>query len=361
MRNALLGLAAACCAMAQTKTPLPIDDNVGFLITEKTTPPSGTNSVSDIVTRSPNGGPIHRVFKDASGRIVFAYDIQVNSASANMYEIVAKAGMPEYVRKLQTDFVPTLSSPQTVRCAVGDSVTLDLFSNAATGQTISDVFTLVRRDAPEVKTTVIRSVKLEDFQGISMDEAAGRLKDLGIRVSVEQTYNPEQVELARRALEQLLEQKGFHGQEVNAAVRQLPPRLVEVTFSAIGPMMRFDSTQVWENGTRLNAPPFGGRVTARDVGIYVKGHGGFFFAESRPKGHPEFQKAGWIDGNRLKFKWGNESYEIVSAISILPEGAKSDVWVFRDPNAVQKKDIGDFAVYTGPWSELLGKEEEEER
>jgi hypothetical protein len=38
---------------------------------------------------------------------------------------------------------------------------------------------------PEVQTTVIRSIKYENFKGVSVDEVSHRLKDRGVRVAVE--------------------------------------------------------------------------------------------------------------------------------------------------------------------------------
>ena len=86
---------------------------------------------------------------------------------------------------------------------------------------------------PEAQTTVIRSIKYENFKGISQDDIVHRLKDRGVCVGVEQFYEPQQLEAARVVLKELLEEKGRKGQEVKTAVRQIPPRSVEVTFRAV--------------------------------------------------------------------------------------------------------------------------------
>ena len=86
---------------------------------------------------------------------------------------------------------------------------------------------------PEVQTPVIRSVKFENFKGISTDQVLSRLKDRGVRVAVEQPYEPQQVDAARQVLKELLEEKGRQGSEVTSAVRQIPPRSVEVTFKLV--------------------------------------------------------------------------------------------------------------------------------
>lgn len=86
---------------------------------------------------------------------------------------------------------------------------------------------------PEAQTTVIRSVKFENFKGVSMNDVTHRLKDRGVRVSVEQLYDPDQVASARKVLQELLEEKGRRGMEVTSTVREIPPRSVEVTFRAV--------------------------------------------------------------------------------------------------------------------------------
>jgi hypothetical protein len=84
----------------------------------------------------------------------------------------------------------------------------------------------------EAQTTVIRSIKFENFKGIAQDDVMHRLKDRGVRVAVEQFYEPEQVESARRVLQEMLDERGRH-MGVKSQVRQIPPRSVEVTFRAV--------------------------------------------------------------------------------------------------------------------------------
>jgi outer membrane protein assembly factor BamA len=85
----------------------------------------------------------------------------------------------------------------------------------------------------EVQTTMIRSIKYENFKGVSLDEVSHRLKDRGVRVAVEQFYEPQQVESARKVLQELLEEKGRRNLEVKTGVKQVPPKSVEVTFRAV--------------------------------------------------------------------------------------------------------------------------------
>jgi outer membrane protein assembly factor BamA len=84
----------------------------------------------------------------------------------------------------------------------------------------------------EVQTTLIRSIKFENFKGVSPDEVLHRFKDRGIRVQVEQFYEPQQVESARKVLAEMLEEKGRRGFAVTSTVKRTPPASVEVTFKA---------------------------------------------------------------------------------------------------------------------------------
>src|SRR5437016_890322 len=86
---------------------------------------------------------------------------------------------------------------------------------------------------PSVETKQVRSIKFENFEGVSNDEVMHRLKDRGIRIMVEQLYEPQQVESAREVLQELLEEKGRRNASVKSIVRPVPGRSVEVTFKAI--------------------------------------------------------------------------------------------------------------------------------
>ena len=86
---------------------------------------------------------------------------------------------------------------------------------------------------PEVQTAVIRSVKFENFKGVSANEMMNRLKDRGVHFAVEQVYEPGQAAAACHVLLELLEEKGRRGMEVTSTVRQIPPRSVEVVFKAL--------------------------------------------------------------------------------------------------------------------------------
>jgi outer membrane protein assembly factor BamA len=85
----------------------------------------------------------------------------------------------------------------------------------------------------QTNAPVIRSIKYEGFKGVSMDDVISRLRDRGVRVAVEQMYDPAQVDTARTVLQELLTEKGRKGVEVKSSVRRIPPASVEVVFEAV--------------------------------------------------------------------------------------------------------------------------------
>jgi outer membrane protein assembly factor BamA len=84
----------------------------------------------------------------------------------------------------------------------------------------------------EVQNAIIRSIKFENFKGVSASDVTHRLKDRGIRVNADQFYEPQQVESACKVLEELLEEHGRRGMEVKAALKRLPQAYVDVIFKA---------------------------------------------------------------------------------------------------------------------------------
>jgi hypothetical protein len=144
MKNALWILLALRAVGQQ----MAIDDNVALKIVNKVTPGSGRLGIPS--TNQLKSGLMHRVFNDPNSHKIFAYDIQVTPpvVPGGPYRIATAPVDPEYARISQMANVPTVASAQAVDCKVGMSVSIDLLYNAATSETVSDVFTLVDRNAP---------------------------------------------------------------------------------------------------------------------------------------------------------------------------------------------------------------------
>jgi hypothetical protein len=93
----------------------------------------------------------------------------------------------------------------------------------------------------------------------------------------------------------------------------------------------------------------------------VRGSGGFFFSLVQPKEYPQFQKIGVVDGRRIKFVWGNKTFEVRSTVPILSNGASGEVWVFYDSQFRPKEDHDPSMEWGGEaaMKTWLGGEDEE--
>jgi len=95
---------------------------------------------------------------------------------------------------------------------------------------------------------------------------------------------------------------------------------------------------LFEDGVRIT-PSSANAIRGDVVMLYLAKRGGFFFTRDEPKGYG-FEKAGVVEGNRLRFNWGDHVYECVSAAPILPEGSDRQIWVYLDPNYQPKHPPG---------------------
>jgi len=138
MKKALCILLFALPMLAQK--PFPIDDHVGVRVVPKFNP--GAAGIARDHMEMKKDGIIHRVLRDSGGKILFAYDIEVKPKDA-FYHILTEPVSAAYAQTLQFGSVPTLSAVSDSVTISGGSVIIELLSNPATGQKISDDIELV--------------------------------------------------------------------------------------------------------------------------------------------------------------------------------------------------------------------------
>ena len=99
--------------------------------------------------------------------------------------------------------------------------------------------------------------------------------------------------------------------------------------------LRLAGLELRINGAPLAAHGPGGAVAGRYAMIYVPGRGAYVLS-SQPVADRPFVKAGSIDGNKLKFQWNNDSFEVAANAPILASSedaaAAGEVWVYFDPS-----------------------------
>jgi hypothetical protein len=77
---------------------------------------------------------------------------------------------------------------------------------------------------------VVRSIRFEDFQKVSVEEIRERLNEREVRLSLERPYRPEYAEEARFYIAQLLAERGRPNARIEIATKVVARRSVEVQF-----------------------------------------------------------------------------------------------------------------------------------
>lgn len=217
------------------------------------------------------GRIIHRVLTDSEGRVIFGYDLWIESdPSSKKFNFAVLPSDQAFRNRFlkesarhQGDAVfatfPKSSAKQSLDD--GDAVSLELLVNREAGVKIIDV----------VKVTFDRS---------SFRESA-----------------PE-----------------------------APPK--DFTLDAV--VLAIKSYQLLIDGDLVAH----GRSTVKCAGsllwFYVPDGGRFIFSLVPREGYP-FQKIGVLDGNRIEFTMNGKQYEWFSGDAILPNGGTWNLWVLQDP------------------------------
>jgi hypothetical protein len=99
-----------------------------------------TSGIVAGASRPKEGEPFHRILRDSDGKVVFAYDLDVNSSpTGESYSFVLKpAGAG-----------PTFATSRKVTAALNGGVKVELMEQPGTGRQIVDVFRVVQQENSE--------------------------------------------------------------------------------------------------------------------------------------------------------------------------------------------------------------------
>lgn len=215
---------------------------------------------------------IHRILTDADRRVVFAYDLAVNSDPVTKkFSLIVLPADESFRRSFLRDGAPLRANesfatfPKSTTAQTlddGDAVSLELLVNRESGVKIVDV----------VKVTFDRSSLRESFP----DNAPKDFTLDAVALSV------KNYELA------------------------IDGNVVKRSKSKLG----CEGSLLW---------------------IYIPDRGRFIISLVPRDGY-SFQKTGLLDGNRIEFVANGEYYEWIAAESILPNGGAWHLWVLHDPD-----------------------------
>jgi hypothetical protein len=219
---------------------------------------------------------VHRFLADASGHRYFGYDMIVEHLDQASTYLVAFRPLSAGPDKMpETDLtgwtmipIPGYPVPQTVH--VGDTIALDLFTNAATGQKIVDYIRVEDFGSRKVIDEYIRRVRGHTVSGVARD------------FSIE-----------------------------DAELRMIQPHLMV-------------------NGKALEQANFGGGFSGPAAWFYLPDHGRYIFSLA-PHLELGFQKAGQVSGTSLKFTSGGVIFTLECSQRIAPGVESYNLYLLFDP------------------------------
>jgi len=214
---------------------------------------------------------IHRVITDADRRIIFGYDLWVNSdpitrkfslAVMPADEAFRRTFLKEPTKRLEDVFATFPGSTKPQMLDDGDAVSLELLVNQQTGMKIVDV----------------------------------------VRVTFDSS----------RLLDRSLES---------------PPK--DFTLDAIA--MTVKSYELLLDGGQAGKGRAKFACTGALLWFYVPDRGRFIVSLVPREGYA-FHKIGVLEGNRIEFYVNGQHYEWLSSEPVLPNGGTWNIWVLYDPN-----------------------------
>ena len=214
---------------------------------------------------------IHRVLSDAERRVIFGYDLWVNSDPVSRkFSLAVLPAADDFRRtflkesaRRSTDLFATFpksTRPQTLDD--GDAVSLELLFNPETGLKIVDV----------VRVTFDRSTLFDTTPGA------------------------------------------------------LPK---DFTLDAVAMGVR--SYELMFNGRLIGKGKSTAACTGSLLWVYIPGNGRFIFSLVPREGY-DFKKVGIVRENLIEFVDNNQLYEWLSSVPILPNGGTWNLWVLHDPS-----------------------------
>src|SRR2546423_3735248 len=277
----LCAAGAAAQETAQRQLVVPLTEATGFVsfrltttrAAERAAPANLPELQAALVPQALLGerNTIHRVLVDGSGNLVFGYDLTVEPlAATHQFKVYVKPLSAEFEQQLRARRTPARGTQTPV-------VNANTLPRAADAQT------------------------LDDGDAFALDLLVNA--QTGVHVT-------DVVQVARE----------------RAPLWEASPRdftLDNVELAVKDYRLTLDGTQI--GGGRLARGCAGSLIW-----FYVPGRGRFIFSLV-PRAGYDFQKAGLIEGNVIRFDHKGEHYEWISSAPVVGNGGVWHVWLLHDP------------------------------
>ena len=264
------GAGGAGAQEGKSQLIVPMQSGAFVVIRTESAPPSAGEATSDLVESEDRPNLLHRVFVDSRSGMFFGYELLVERAGDSKQFRVA-------VRPLSEDYLRRLAErPAFRKRRLHPSYNASAFSTAP--QTIGDGDTF----ALDVLRNPRTGAKIVDVITVSLSDIAP---------------------------------------EAEAAA---PPR----DFAVEDVDLRVTNYELRIGGERVHKSP-GGMLSGHVIWLALRDRGRFIFSLV-PRAGYDFQKSARLEGNKITFEWGGESFEWVSSEPVVGIGGSWNLWMLHD-------------------------------
>jgi len=88
---------------------------------------------------------------------------------------------------------------------------------------------------PQDRPRIVRSIRYDHFTGIPVHDILRTFDEKGVKLKVETPFDQQVIDHAKAVLTEMLAGRGMPNARVEVTVNPIPPRSIEVTFTAINP------------------------------------------------------------------------------------------------------------------------------
>ena len=285
MRSKLFPLAALAClilaAQSGAETPdvkdgkprvvVTLRSGVHVSVRTESDPPGVQEAPSNFVESGDKPNLIRRVFVDSKEEMFFGYELLVERVGNSKRFSVA-------VRPLSAEYLKQLAArPAFQRRRLHPSYNPSAFSTAPQIVGDGDTFAL------DVLRNPRTGAKIVDVIQVSLSDA-------------------------------------------DSAVGEEPPR----DFALEDVYLQVKNYELLIDGESVYKSP-GGSLSGPLIWLALRDRGRFVFSLVPRPGY-DFQKSARLEGNKISFEWGGESFEWVSSEPVVSLGGNWNLWVMHDPD-----------------------------
>lgn len=234
-------------------------------------PPGGWDAPSNFVEAEDKPNLVRRVFVDSKDELFFGYELLVERVNAKQFRVAVRPLSEEYLKQLA-------ARPAFRKRRLHPSYNAAAFSTAPQLVGDGDTFAL------DVLRNPRTGAKIVDLIQVSLSDAS------------------------------------------DASAAEEPPR----DFALEDVYLQVKNYELLIDGESVYKSP-GGSLSGPIIWLALRDRGRFVFSLVPRPGY-DFQKTGRLEGNKITFDWGGESFEWISSESVVGLGGNWNLWVMHDPN-----------------------------